>query len=60
MLPLGLTQHFVFLSYQQLPESELWRPNLIKELLDIRANGLELNGFSEEEVSTLIDYVCGS
>ena len=48
------------LTYQTIPEDEMWRLSLIKELLEIRRNDLELNGFSEEEVSSLIDCVCGS
>ena len=48
------------LTYQTIPENEMWRLSLIQELLEIRRNDLELNGFSEEEVSSLIDIVCGS
>ena len=48
------------LTYQEIPESELWRIDLVNELLCIRGNDLELNGFSMEEINDLIEYVCVS
>ena len=48
------------LRYFKVPENEIWRVNLLKELLDSRLDNIEIPGFSHEEISELIDFVCVS
>ena len=42
--------------YMPMPDSEKWRVNLAKELLDARMGGIE--GFSNGEIKTLLDFAC--
>ena len=47
--------------YMLVPEEELWRVPLLKELLMIRDNvSKDLAGFSNVEVQEMIDYLCVS
>ena len=47
------------LKYKEIPHSELWRVNFLKELLDIRANIEESNtNFTLNEVNDLLFYLC--
>ena len=49
------------MGYMQVPEDELWRVPLLKELLMIRDNvSKDLAGFSNVEVQEMIDYLCVS
>ena len=46
--------------YKEVPENELWRIALVKELIDIRQGVLEVEGFSEDELVTILNYTCTS
>ena len=43
--------------YAPVPENCEWQVNFIKELLQIRAGGLEVENFSEKEVQNLINFI---
>ena len=46
------------LLYEPIPDTELWRLNLIEELLDTRLNGTYLDGFTSDDITAMIDYLC--
>ena len=46
------------LRYKYLPALEEWRVPLLKNLLDIRNNDLELNGFEKTEINSMIEDIC--
>ena len=48
------------LKYFPVPENESWRVNLLKELLDSRLENMEIPGFSQQELTNMIDFVCVS
>ena len=45
------------LSYDPVPENEAWRIDVLKELLELRSENLNLPGFTSEEVKEMIDYL---
>ena len=48
------------LTYFAIPDDEEWRRELVLELLQLRDHDLSLEGFSEDEVTTLLNHVCTS
>ena len=58
--PCNLTTQIIKsdLKYSVIPDSEKWRASAVQELLDIRGNKIDLPGFSDYEVSTMLDIVC--
>ena len=45
------------LKYFQIPADEVWREKLIKELI---SSEVEVNGFSQEEVNEMVEYLCST
>ena len=48
------------LTYFTIPDDEEWRRKFVLELLQLRDHDLSLEGFSEDEVNTLMNHVCTS
>ena len=48
------------LKYSVIPESEVWRVDMMTELLQLRKDSLSLSGFTPEEIKYLLDFVCES
>ena len=48
------------ISYFPTPDDEIWKERMAIELLDVRANQLEVEGFEQEELETLLEYLCVS
>ena len=48
------------MSYFKVPNNELWRIPFIKELLAIKANKYELNGFKFNEIDNMLVDLCTS
>ena len=48
------------LKYFPIPETETWRLGLLKELLEARSSNTEIKGFTETEITDLIELVCVS
>ena len=46
--------------YLPMPEDELWRVNIIKDIIDARQNNSVIDGFSIDELDGYMDYVCTS
>ena len=45
------------LKYSKIPSDEVWREKLIKELI---SSEVEVNGFSQEEVTEMVEYLCST
>ena len=44
--------------YKQLPEDEIWRIPLMKEMIFARDNNIEIEGLSRRDINDMINYVC--
>ena len=48
------------ISYCDIDNADKWRVNFVNELLEIKRNEIEVDGFSVEEIDSMMDYVCTS
>ena len=48
------------MKYFEIPQQEKWRESLVEELILIKNNDMELNGFSKEDITDLLFDVCTS
>ena len=48
------------LEYSVTPEREKWRIRFVEELLNIRLGKMEVPGFTQENITEMLDYVCVS
>ena len=48
------------ISYCDIDNADKWRVNFVNELLEIKRNEIEVDGFSVEEIDSMLDYVCTS
>ena len=46
------------MKYCKVKEGEEWRVNILKELLEVKAKDLKINGFENEEIEILIQHLC--
>ena len=46
------------LTYHQLDETDRWKVGVIKEIIDIKAGVLEVNGFDDDEVDCILSHLC--
>ena len=44
--------------YQRIQESEAWRIDFIKELIEIQQSGLEVEGMQQAEFDEILSYIC--
>ena len=45
------------MTYHPIPNNEVWRISLVEELLDIRSNSSNIDDWSKEELSDLLEYI---
>ena len=45
--------------YRSVPNCEMWRLSMVREIIESRCGGLSMN-ISKQEVDDITDYVCGS
>ena len=45
-------------SYHPIPVPEMWRLNLVNELLEIRDNNCNLDGWKNDEITNCIVFLC--
>ena len=45
------------MTYHAIPNNEVWRINLVEELLDIRSNISDIDDWSKDELSDLLEYI---
>ena len=48
------------MKYFAVPDNEVWRCSLVKELLKVRDNTSTLSDFSRAEVDEMLKFVCTS
>ena len=48
------------MEYHTIPEDETWRINLVKEIIEVKENECEVQGFSNEELEEIVNFVCTS
>ena len=46
--------------YRILPENEKFRVGFIKEIVDVRNNQLEVEGFDDDEIEAILQHLCVS
>ena len=46
------------LVYSDLPMTEEWRVNIIRELMQTRRDDVEVPGFSKDDISDILNSVC--
>ena len=46
------------LVYADLPMTEEWRVNIIRELMQTRRDDIEVPGFSKDDISDILNSVC--
>ena len=44
--------------YKPVPEDELWRIPLLKEIIEVRTGTYEIEGFTNEEIDEMLEFVC--
>ena len=49
-----------FMSYKEVPVGELWRIDMLKELIEERNHQVEIEGFTTEELDDMINFICTS
>ena len=48
------------IKYHPLPDDQLWKADMIKEIVEVRSNNFEIVGFSHSDLNTIMDYLCTS
>ena len=48
------------ISYFSTPNDDIWKERMAIELLEVCANQLEVEGFDQKELETLLEYLCVS
>ena len=48
------------IDYHKINESEQWRISIIEEIIDIKYNQLDVEGFEAEEIEEILNFVCTS
>ena len=44
--------------YKRLPEDEIWRIQILNEIIFARDNNVEVDGLSRRDINDIIYYVC--
>ena len=44
--------------YHKIPECEEWRINFLKELIEVKQEGLVVEGMEQAEIEEILDYIC--
>jgi hypothetical protein len=50
----------VKVKYRNPPENEKYRVGFIKELIDVKNNQLDVDGFDDEELEAILQHLCVS
>ena len=50
----------VNLQYRAVPEAQQYRVGIVKELIEVQNNQLEVPGFTLDELDELLQYLCVS
>ena len=50
-----VTENF---KHKPVPDDQLWRIPLLKEIIEVRAGTYQIEGFTDEEITEMIEFVC--
>ena len=56
----GLRSEHVSRCYKEVPSNEEYRIAFIKELIEVRNDAVEVEGFDAEELEEILSYLCVS
>ena len=48
------------LEYNPIPENEKWRVSVVKDMIEARTNEDFLPGFTQEEITDMLNFACSS
>ena len=48
------------IEYNKVPEDESWKINMVKELIDIKHENVEVLGMDNDELDHILDHICTS
>ena len=46
--------------YHPTRPEDKWKEGMLKELIQARENNLEIEGFNQDEISTMLEHICVS
>ena len=46
------------IEYHKVPESQTWKINFLKEIIDVQQGELEVPGMVKDELDQILDYIC--
>ena len=46
------------IEYHKIPEKESWRVDLLKELVEVKQDELEVHGIPVDEIDQILEFVC--
>ena len=46
------------IEYHTVPESQSWRTNFLKELVEVRQGELEVPGMAKQDLDQILNYIC--
>ena len=55
-----LRQDYMKINYHKINLEEQWRTSMIEEIIYIRYNQLDIEGFESHEIYEILDFVCTS
>ena len=55
-----LKPHHVTAKYRNIPEGEEYRVNFVQEIIEVKNNKLEVNGFDADELQDILEHLCVS
>ena len=44
--------------YKPVPDKELWRIPLLKEIIEVITGTYQIEGFTHEEIDEMLEFVC--
>jgi hypothetical protein len=44
--------------YKPVPDDQLWRIPILKEMIEVRARTYQIEGFTDEEITEMMEFVC--
>ena len=53
-----VTKTKVVVKYQEVSEENNWKPNFVKEIVDIRHKKLTVEEFEKDELDEILEYLC--
>ena len=52
--------HNTTIDYHPVDEKDMWKVDFIRELIEVKTGGLEVQGIETEEIQHILEYICTS